>query len=76
MSVFWECTLFSTAEELSVTDAKADTEKADMRIVQAAAQEVLASSSFLLRHLLTCINTVLSLGVGQAWSCFGAWSCG
>ena len=38
----YECILelFSTAEELSVTDAKADTEKADMRIVQASAQEV------------------------------------
>ena len=43
VSLLKEDTVLPYAEELNATDEKSDTEKADMRIVQAAAQEVCSS---------------------------------
>ena len=68
------CVCVVTAEELSATDEKTDTEKADMRIVQAAAQEV--TETYTCVHSFQCVYFSLRAGLNQAQSHPGARSAG
>jgi hypothetical protein len=65
-SLLKEETILPFAEELNATDQKTDNEKADMRIVQAAAQEVLTKHSNILgRGLLVDMPTIQNILSGE-----------